>query len=102
MKAGVVFLDISKVINGTWQEVLLFKLHQNGISGDNFIKEFFSCRKQRIMLNGQHWLWAHAKAGVPQGSILDPLRFLIYINDLRNILSSNAKLFGDGASLIQL
>ena len=58
----------------------------------------FSCRKQTVVLNGQHSSWADVKAGIPQGSILGPFLFLIYINDLPNGLNSNAKLFTDDMS----
>ena len=61
-----------------------------------------SCRKQRVVLNGQHSSWAEVKAGVPQGSILGPLLFLIYINDLPNGLNSNVKLFADNTSLFSV
>ena len=54
------------------------------------------------MLNGQHLPWADVKAGVPQGSILGPLLFLIYINDLPNGLNSNVKLFADDTSLFSV
>ena len=54
------------------------------------------------MLNGQHSLWADVKAGVPQGSILDPLLFLISINNLPNGLNSNARLFADDTSLFSV
>ena len=46
--------------------------------------------------------WANVHAGVPQGSILDPLLFLIYINDLSDNLTSNAKLFADDTSLFSV
>ena len=56
-------------------------------------------RKQRVVLNGQHSSWTNVQAGVPQGSILGPLFFLIYINDLFDGLTSNPKLFANDTSL---
>ena len=56
-------------------------------------------RKQRVVLNGQHSSWSDVLAGVPQGSILGPLLFLIYINDLSDGLKCNPKLFADDTSL---
>ena len=80
---------------------LICKLKQNGVAGDlldiltNFLKE----RKQRVILNGQYSVWTNGEAGVPQGSILGLLLFLIYINDLPENLVSNPKLFADDTSL---
>ena len=59
-------------------------------------------QKQRVVLNGQHSSWADIKAGVPQGSVLGPLLFLIYFNDLPNGLNSNVKLFADDTSLFSV
>ena len=59
-------------------------------------------RKQRVVLNGKSSSWTNVKAGVPQGSILGPLLFLIYINDLADGLSSNTKLFADDTSLFSV
>ena len=59
------------------------------------MKHFLINRKQRIVLNGKFSSWTDVKAGVPQGSTLGPLLFLIYINDLTDSLSSNTKLFAD-------
>ena len=66
------------------------------------LRDFLSYRKQRVVLNGQHSFLDNVNAGVPQGSILGPLLFLIYINDLSNNLSSNCKLFADDTSLFSV
>ena len=63
------------------------------------MSDFLRNRKQRVKLNGESYSWTNANAGAPQGSILGPLLFLIYINDLPDGLSSNAKLFADDTSL---
>ena len=80
---------------------LLFKLKQNGINGHllRIVENFFNERKQRAVLNGQTSLWSDVLAGVPQGSILGPRLFLIYINDLSDGLQCNPKLFADDTSL---
>ena len=60
--------------------------------------DFLRNRKQRVLLNGQVSDWSDVRAGVPQSSILGPLLFLVYINDLSEGLSSNVKLFADNTS----
>ena len=90
------FLDISKAFDRVWH-LGLYKLKQNGISGNllETLTDFLKDRKQRVVLNGQNSSLANIEAGVPQGSILGPLLFLIYINDLSDNLSTNVKLFAD-------
>ena len=99
-----VFLDISKAFDKVWHQGLLYKLKQNGISGNllETLTDFLKDRKQRDVLNGQNSSWANVEAGVPQGSILGPLLFLIYINDLPDNLSTNLKLFADDSSLFSV
>ena len=89
------FSDISKAFHKVWHEGLIFKLKQNGISGELFhiLSNFLSNRKQRVMLNGQNLSWTNVHVGVPQRSILGSLLFLIYINDSSDNLTSSAKLF---------
>ena len=99
-----IFLDISKAFDKVWLEGNIFKLQQNDISDDllNILSDFLRNRKQRVTLNGQSSSWTNVNAGVPQGSILGPLLFLIYINDLPDGLSSSAKLFADDTSLFSV
>ena len=99
-----VFLDISKAFDKVWYKGLLYKLKSMGISGElyNLLENYLSDRFQRVLLNGQTSSWRPVLAGVPQGSILGPLLFLIYINDLPNELKSNAKLFADNTSLFTI
>ena len=68
----------------------------------NILSDFLRNRKQRVTLNGQSSSWTNVNGGVPQGSILGPLLFLIYINNLPDDLSSNAKLFADYTSLFSV
>ena len=72
-----------------------------GISGELYqlFENYLSGRLQRVVLNGQTYSWRPVLAGVLQGSILGPLLFLIYINDLPDELKSNAKLFAENISL---
>ena len=92
------FLDISKAFDKVWHEGLLYKLESIGISGNllNLFRSFLNDRCQRVVINSQHSEW------VPQGSILGPLLFLIYINDLPDNLNSLVKLFADDTSLFSM
>ena len=64
--------------------------------------DFLKLRKQRVVLNGQLSPWSNIESGVPQGSILGPLLFFIYINDLSEGLTANAMLFADDVSLFSV
>ena len=97
-----VFLDISKAFDRVWHEGLILKLKSYGISGSllSLLQNFLANRYQRVVLNGQTSEWRQIEAGVPQGSILGPLFFLIYINDLPLNLESKPKVFADDTSLL--
>ena len=92
-----VFLDISQAFDRVWHKGLLYKVKYIRINGNfpKLVESFLSSRYQRIVLKGQASSWAGVKAGFPQGSILGPLFFLIYINDLSENLKSSVKLFVD-------
>ena len=95
------FLDISKAFDKVWHDGLVFKLKTYGITGPLLvlIESYLSSRQQRVILNGKSSDWSLIIAGVLQGSVLGPLFFLIYINDLVDDVSSEAKLFADDTSL---
>ena len=92
-----IFLDLSRAFDKVWHQGLLFKLESFGIRGKllNLLENYFSNRFQRVLLNDQESSWLPIKARVPQGSILGPLLFLAYINDLPDGLNSTAKLFAE-------
>ena len=94
-------LDISKAFDRVWHEGLIYTLRRCGISGKllTLIESFLVNREQRTVLNGKTSQWGAIEAGVPQGSILGPLFFLIYINDLIDGLKCDVKLFADDTSI---
>ena len=99
-----VYLDLSKAFDRVWHDGLIYKLKRCGVSGQllSLVENFLKNRKQRTVLNGQCSGWGDISAGVPQGSILGPLFFLVYINDLTMDLKCNVKLFADDTSLFTI
>ena len=96
-----VFCDISKAFDRVWHAGLLYKLEAAGVTGEvlNWFKSYLSDRRQRVVLPGVSSNWNYIRAGVPQGSILGPLLFLLFINDIVNDIGSNIRLFADDTSL---
>ena len=74
-----IFLDVSKAFDKVWHTDLIFKLKQNGVTGDllNILIAFLKERKQRVALNGQYSKWSNISAVVTLGSVLGPMLFLI-------------------------
>ena len=79
----------------------MYKLECCGISGGllALVQSFLSDRKQRVVLNGKGSQLSTISAGVPQGSVLGPLFFLVYKNDLVENFNSDVKMFADDTSL---
>ena len=93
----MVFLDISKAFDCTWHNGLLYKLKQLGIQGSllKLIQSYLSDHNQRIVIPGQSSNTVQTEAGVLRGSILGPLFFFVYINDLSEVLLSNIRMYAD-------
>ena len=90
-----------KAFDRVWHAGLLHTLNACGIS-DAFLdwfRDYLSQRRQRVVISGVYSDWTYTQAGVPQGSVLGPLLFLIYINDIVKDIGSNILIFADDTSL---
>ena len=87
-----------------WHDGLIFKIRQNGVSGRllKLFQNYLNNRKQRVVLNGFPADYSTVEPGVPKGSVLGPLLFLIYINDLERKIKSNVNFFADDAMLYSI
>ena len=97
----IVFCDISKAFDRVWHDGLVYKLKRMGIRGSllSWFIHYLKDRQQRVVIQGSASEWGKIKAGVPQGSVLGPLLFLVYINDITEDVVSNIRLFADDTSL---
>ena len=96
-----VFCDISKAFDKVWHRGLLKKLKAYGISGNllHWFENYLSDRNQKVVLQNCLSEVGNIKGGVPQVSVLGPLLFILYINDITEDIQSLSRLFADDTSL---
>ena len=96
-----IFCDISKTFDRVWHRGLILKLEKYGIRGDllQWFESYLTNRSQQVRINDSLSSPKHTNAGVPQGSVLGPLLFLIYVNDIADSLEGSARLFADDTSI---
>ena len=93
--------DISKAFDRVWHRGLIRKLYAVGVRNNllTWFQDYLRNRKQAVVLHGSISEYRNVSAGVPQGSVLGPLLFLIYINDIVVNIESTIKLFADDTSM---
>ena len=98
----LILLDISKAFDKVWHPGLLFKLKQLGISQNlyNWFESYLTNRSQKVVVGGKSSPISYIQAGVPQGSILGPLLFLIFINDMAEDISLECHQYADDTTLV--
>jgi hypothetical protein len=92
-----IYLDFANAFDTVPHNRLKLKLRNAGIRGNvlRWIVSFLNNRRQKVVLPGGSSSWMNVTSGVPQGSILGPILFLLYVNDLPDSVNSTAKLFAD-------
>ena len=100
-QVDVIFIDFQKAFDKVPHHRLLNKLYHYGIRGKihEWISTWLTQRTQRVVVNGYESSFAQVQSGVPQGTVLGPLMFLLYINDINCGISSKLRLFADDCIL---
>ena len=96
-----IYMDLKKAFDSVPHQRLLAKLKGYGIKGKllKWIETFLNCRKHCVLVNGAASSWTEAVSGVPQGSVLGPILFILYINDLTNVVTCDMKIFADDTKI---
>ena len=98
-----VYLDFHRAFDNVQHQRLLLKLKVHGIGNDviNWIEKWLTHKRQRVIVDGEILNWKSVLSGVPQRSVLGPILFLIFINDLEDDISSKVLKFGDDTKVFR-
>ena len=98
----VIYLDFAKAFDKVSHRLLLYKLAKYGIQGRllAWIGDFLSMRRQRVVLGDTCSDWTSVDSGVPQGSVLGPTLFALFVNDLPDAIRNICKLFADDTKIL--
>jgi hypothetical protein len=98
---SIIFADISKAFDRVWIGGLLLKLERYGIKGDllTWLKNYLTNRSQKVAIKEALSELDDLKVGVPKGSVLDPLLFLVFINDIADDVIGLSRHFADDRSI---
>ena len=100
----VIYLDFAKAFDSVPHKRLLRKLQGYGINGKllAWIQDFLQGRQQRVIYNDEASEWTHVMSGVPQGSVLGPTLFILYVMDIPEVIGSNVDMFADDTKIYRV
>ena len=100
----IIYLDYKKAFDTVPHRRLFHKLSAYGLKGNilRWLEDFLRARQQQVRVGNGHSSWASVTSGVPQGSVLGPVLFLIYVNEIPGLVHSRVKMFADDMKMYRV